>query len=57
MNLRSSLNLAPPPAPGDPPVVDDRSGQAFELASLSGLCAGAERFRLDVTTGKMLPMG
>ena len=56
MNLRSSLGLAPPARPGDPPVVDVRSGQAFELSSLSGLCAGGERYRLDVTTRKMLPM-
>ena len=53
MNLRSSLGLAPPPRPGDPPVVDARSGLASDLSSLSGLCAGGERYRLDGTTRKM----
>jgi glycogen debranching enzyme len=56
MNLRSSLRLAPPPSAGVAPVVGEQAGQALELASLSGLCAGGERYRLDVTTGTMSPI-
>ena len=52
MNLRSTLGLAPPARPGDPPVVDVRPGHAFDVSTLSGLCAGAERYRLDITTRK-----
>ena len=33
-----------------------RPGHAFDLSTLSGLCAGAERYRLDVTTRKMEQM-
>ena len=49
MNLRSSLGLGPPAKPGDPPVVDVRTGKSFDLSTLSGICAGSASYRLDIT--------
>jgi len=53
MNLRSSLGLAPPARPGDPPVIDGYAGHSVGLSSLSGLCSGGELYRLDIATRNM----